>query len=62
MINDDIEIIVLGLKGNQVRLGINAPDSVAVHREEIYLKIQGEKIEKDQCKVIYKRPILREVV
>lgn len=44
-INDDVEVRVLGIKGNQVRLGINAPKEVSVHREEIYQKIQEEKME-----------------
>jgi len=43
MINDDITITVLQVNGNQVRLGINAPKEVAVHREEIYQKVQWEK-------------------
>lgn len=43
MIGDDVQITVLGVKGNQVRMGITAPESVQVHREEIYLKIQTEK-------------------
>lgn len=43
MIGDDITVTVLGVKGNQVRVGVNAPRDVAVHREEIYDKIAKER-------------------
>lgn len=43
MIGDDVDIIVLGIRGNQIRLGINAPKHISVHREEVYLQIKDEK-------------------
>ena len=47
MVGDDVTITVLGVKGNQVRIGVNAPKDVAVHREEIYQRIQKEKTVED---------------
>ena len=47
IINEDVTVTVLGIKGNQVRVGIDAPKHVSVHREEIYQRMKNEEFEEE---------------
>ena len=62
MVGDDVTISVLGVKGNQVRIGVNAPKEVSVHREEIYMRIQNEKSNQKNVGVIKSSNLCAEIV
>jgi carbon storage regulator len=48
VIGDEVTVTVLGVKGNQVRIGVNAPKSVSVHRDEIFERIKSEREDSNQ--------------
>jgi carbon storage regulator len=48
IINEDITVTVLGIKGNQIRIGVDAPRHVSVHREEIYQRVKKEELEEEE--------------
>ena len=58
MIGDDVTVTVLGVKGNQVRVGVNAPRDVAVHREEIFERIKREEEGAGGTTSARRRPVL----
>jgi len=49
MIGDEVTVTVLGVRGTQIRLGFTAPEDVAVHREEVYLRLQAEPSANDRA-------------
>ena len=58
-IGDEVRITVLGIKGNQVRIGVNAPREVPVHREEIYKRIQENESEENAGQPIQKATVAK---
>ena len=49
IVGNDVTVTILGVKGNQVRIGVNAPKEISVHREEVYNRIKAEKQQQRIC-------------
>ena len=62
VIGEDVTVTVLGVKGNQVRIGINAPKTVAVHREEIFERIKNGRTVGDGAGTASDQPVTRETM
>lgn len=59
VVGDNIEITVVDIQGDQVRIGINAPKSVSIHRKEIYLEIQAENKKAADVKKVNLKDLLK---
>lgn len=59
IINDNIEVTILEIQGDQVRIGINAPRSVSIHRKEVFLEIQEENRRAAQVKTVDLQDLLK---
>jgi carbon storage regulator len=59
MVGDKVEIMIVGIRGDQIRLGITAPKSIPVHRKEVYEAIRSQKIDKTEKILLWGKTILK---